>query len=140
MQFTSQAGLSKKHDSKRRRRHSVTPLLLIFRRSLSLSAHPSATAAVSRSRREEKPSDCMNMSQTFKKKSFIEVSRQGEQFISVPSNSLTVSAIRSSFFITGVPDWHKIDFSVASKKKKNYTQNRAGTHMSTHHRMLQILL
>lgn len=32
-------------------------------------------------------------------------SRQGDQFISLPQ-SLTVSSTRSSFFRTGVPDWH----------------------------------
>lgn len=37
--------------------------------------------------------------------------------------SLTVSAIRSSFLITAVPDWHKIDFSVTSKKKKKTKKN-----------------
>ncbi len=87
--------------------------------------HPSVTATVNQSRKEEKLSDCMNISQTFKvtkkkKKSDPSSRRLGRESSSshYPTNkqSLTVSAIRSSFFITGVPDWHKIDFSVTSKK------------------------
>lgn len=38
---------------------------------------------------------------------------------------LTVSAIRSSFVITGVPDWHK--------KKQNQNQNTRASHASESH-------
>lgn len=64
-----------------------------------------------------------------RKRSFIEAGAKGKQFTSLPANGLTVSAIRSSFDINRVPDWHE----KKNSRKRKREREREKFHMQNNH-------
>lgn len=105
---------------------TLSPFAADFKRNSPASlSSTSISDSNSESRRRKSWVVAKNMSQTFKvtkkKKKDPSSRRIDRKSSSFPTNSLTVSAIWSGFFITGVPDWHKIDFSVTSQKPTCHT-------------------
>lgn len=101
-----------------------------------LIVHPSGTETVIQSCQEEKIGDWVEVTDLYddkkrkrkrkkerRKTSFIEAGTKGKQFTSLPANGLTVSAIRSSFDINRVPDWHEKKNSRKRERRKFHMQN-----------------